>query len=426
MAHIQGFFTWQGAPDCNLRRLYLLRNIAIAGQALTTVWVHYGLDMHLPLAAMGSIIGLLGVFNVLARWRLKRAFPATDTEIFLQLLIDTAALTVLLYLSGGATNPFVSLYLLPLLISAITLPRTYTGLMTAVTIACYTLLMSYAVPLPAHHGSEGDFGLHLLGMWCNFVLSAALIVLFIARMAEPLRERDQLLAAAREENLRNERIVALGTFAVGAAHELGTPLSTMAVITKELERNFAHLPDFAADVHCLRDQVNICKHSLTRLLAASGHERADEITGVSMETFLNDVLEQWRLMRPGVPVKSRWTGVQPAPVIAVAQTLAQTIMNLFNNAADASPQGIDVNGHCDEAKLSIEIHDCGKGITPDMMNRASDAFVTTKAPGQGFGLGLFLANATVQRLGGQVSLCNRTGGGTCTQLVLPLTPLMSP
>jgi two-component system, sensor histidine kinase RegB len=421
----QRFFTLRGAPNVNLRRLYVLRNIAIAGQALTVAWVQYGLGMPLPLSAISLVIALLAGFNLLTRWRFTRTPPVTDLEIFLHLLIDAGALTALLYLSGGGANPFVSLYLLPLVTAAITLPRLYTGLMAAVTTACYTLLMFLSVPLPAHHGGVGDFHLHLIGMWLNFLLSAALIVLFVTRMAATLRERDRMLAAAREEILRNERIVALGTFAAGAAHELGTPLSTMAVITKELQRDYAHLPALAAEMRCLRDQVDICKRSLTRLLAVCGHERTENIKGMPVEAVLDKMLEQWRLMRPAIPVASRWTGPQPSPIIAAGQILAQTITNLFNNAADASPQGVDIKGAWNNAELSIQIRDHGPGITAEVASRAGEAFVTTKAPGEGLGLGLFLANATIERLGGEVRLFNRAGGGACTEVTLPLVSLMT-
>jgi two-component system, sensor histidine kinase RegB len=137
------------------------------------------------------------------------------------------------------------------------------------------------------------------------------------------------------------------------------------------------------------------------------------------------MLEQWRLMRPAIPVASRWTGPQPSPIIAAGQILAQTITNLFNNAADASPQGVDVKGAWNNAELSIQIRDHGPGITAEVASRAGEAFVTTKAPGKGLGLGLFLANATIERLGGEVRLFNRAGGGACTEVTLPLVSLMT-
>ncbi len=410
----------------NLRRLFWLRNIAIAAQVVVIAWVHFALEMPLPLKPMAFVITLLALFNVLAGLRLRRRWPVTDAEFFAHLLVDVTALTVLLFYSGGATNPFISLYLLPLIIVATVLPRIYTWAMAAVTAACYTALMFYAVPLAAHNGMHEDFSLHLLGMWFNFLLSAALITFFIVRMAATLRERERMLAHLREESLRNERIVALGVLATGAAHELSTPLTTMAVITEDLEQSCAHLPEVAEDVRCLRDQIAICKTTLAHLLASSGHARAAHTTSLSLEAFLNGMLQQWQLMRPAVPTVSHWVGAQPMPRIIAEQTLSQTLLNLLNNAADASPAGIEMEGSWDDKELTIEIRDRGPGITPEVARLAMQPFFTTKAPGQNFGLGLFLANATVERLGGKVRLFNRSGGGACTRVTLPLSTLLAP
>lgn len=369
---------------------------------------------------MAGVIGLLAVFNYTVQRRLRNPLSVTDRELFIQLLADVAALTALLYFSGGSSNPFVSLYLLPLIVTAIVLPRLCAGLMAVITAACYTLLMFENVPLPAHHDL---FNLHLLGMWFNFMLSVVLIFFFVVRMAAALHEREYRLAAAREESLRNEQIVALGTLAAGAAHELGTPLSTMAVIAKEIEKEHAEQPALIADMRCLRDQIEVCKRTLTRLRAYAGEEGGARAERLSLEVFLNEMLEHWRLMRPAVPVTSQWTGPQPSPVIIAEQTLAQTLTNLINNAADASPGGVEISGRWDDRELALEIRDLGPGITPEVADRAGKTFVTTKSSGQGLGLGLLLANATVERLGGKVHLFNRAGGGACTQVTLPLSAL---
>jgi two-component system sensor histidine kinase RegB len=418
--------TLQSPSSLNLRRLFWLRNIAIGVQLIVIAWVHVGLEIPLPLTPMASVIIFLVLFNVFAGLRLTRRWPVADAELFGQLLVDIGALTVLLFYSGGATNPFISLYLLPLIIVATTLPRIYTWVMAGITIACYSMLMFYFVPLAAHANMHQDFSLHLLGMWFNFLLSAALITFFIVRMATTLRERERLLANFREESLRNERIVALGMLATGAAHELSTPLTTMAVITEDLEQTCAHLPEVAEDVRCLRDQIAICKTTLTHLLASSGHARAVQTTSLSLEVFLNEMLEQWQLMRPAIPVISHWAGAQPVPTIIAEQTLSQTLLNLLNNAADASPGGVEMDGSWDDKELTIEIRDRGPGITAEIAEHAMQPFFTTKAPGQNFGLGLFLANVTVERLGGKVRLFNRVDGGACTRVTLPLSMLLAP
>lgn len=410
----------------NMRRLFWLRNIAITVQIMVIAWVHFRLEIQLPLQPMAIVITSLALFNVFAALRLRHRWPVTDAEFFAHLLVDVSALTVLLFYSGGATNPFISLYLLPLIIAATVLPRSYTWLMAAVTAACYSALMFYAVPLAPHNDMHEDFNLHLFGMWLNFLLSAALITFFIVSMAATLRERERMLADLREESLRNERIVALGVLATGAVHELSTPLTTMAVITEDLEQTCAHLPEVAEDVRCLRDQIALCKTTLTHLLASTGHARAQQTTSLSLKAFLNGMLEQWQLMRPAVPITSQWAGVQPVPRIIAEQTLSQTLLNLLNNAADASPSGVEIEGSWDDKELTIEIRDSGPGITPEVARLAMQPFFTTKAPGQNFGLGLFLANATVERLGGKVRLFNRAEGGACTRVTLPLAALMAP
>lgn len=142
---------------------------------------------------------------------------------------------------------------------------------------------------------------------------------------------------------------------------------------------------------------------------------------IPVEAFLVDTLEQWRHLRPTVQVRAEWAGPRPSPKVAVDATLAQGITNLIDNAADASPRAVEVSGRCDEAELAIDIRDAGPGITPEMADRAGRTFVRTKPPG--LGLGLLLANATIERLGGRVHLFNRVGGGACTLVTLPLIAL---
>lgn len=403
-----------------LWRLFILRSVAIVAQALTVIGVHYGLDIALPLMPLAVVIGLLAISNVLSAWRLRRAWPVSSAEIFAQLLLDVAALTALLYLSGGSSNPFISLYLLPLIIVATTLSRRYAWAMAGITVACYTGLMAWSIPLAPHHSLQSNFNLHLIGMWFNFVLSAILIAFLIVRLAASLRERDRMVAAFREENLRNERIVALGALAAGAAHELGTPLSTMLLLTESLERRSLDQPALREDVQCLQDQVLACKRSLSRLLAASGVERAEETVRLALPTFLDGILEQWSLLRPTVPVTTHCSGTGLEPAIVAEPGLSQTLLSLLNNAADVSPQGVELHGHWDDRELTLEIRDHGPGVTPAVAERAMEPFFTTKAPGQGFGLGLFLANASIERLGGSVRLFNHAQGGACTRVTLPL------
>jgi two-component system sensor histidine kinase RegB len=408
----------------NLRRILVLRSFTIAVLLLAGVMAIRLLELPLPLPPLLSVIALLTLVNLLTWWRLRRPWPVVDGEFFAQLLVDIFAITVLLYYAGGSTNPLVSYYLVPLVIAAITLPAVYTWSMAALTAACYTLLMFNYYPLMPRNG---DFStavyLHLTGMWLTFVLSAFLIAFFVVRMANAVKERDRTLAAAREETLRNERIVALGTLAAGAAHELGTPLATMAVVTSDLQQEYATDPALVEDLRLLRQQVDNCKHILSNMLAAAGQGRAEDAAAQPLDDYFAALLEKWQLIRPGVAVKAEWAGVLPAPRVVADQTLTQALLNLLNNAADASPGNVEISGCWQNDELQLEVRDRGPGIAPDVQQRAGQPFFTTK--GHGFGIGLFLANATIERFGGKVVLLNREGGGALTRVSLPLAKLLT-
>jgi two-component system sensor histidine kinase RegB len=404
----------------NLQRLFLLRNIVIAAQCMTFALAHWVLNMQLPWAEMVAVTVILAVLN-LATWvRLRRKWPVSSIEFFAQLLVDVFALSALLYFSGGSTNPFISLYLLPLTIAAAALPWAYTWVMAAVTISCYTLMLFYYLPLPHDHEEHNsEFNLHVSGMWLAFVLSTMLIAWFVVKMGISIRERDKDLALAREQALRNEQIIALGTLAAGAAHELGTPLATMAVVTGELQDEYKENREFQDNIRILRDQITQCKHTLTQLLADAGQARAEEGSGQAVDSFLRQVLDKWQLMRPSVQFTYRGSGVEPAPQILNTQLLSQSILNLLNNAADASLKHIEIEVSWNYQELHLQILDYGDGLTGEAVQRAGQPFFTSKASGQGFGIGLFLANANIERFGGRVRLTNRVGGA-CTQVTLPL------
>jgi two-component system sensor histidine kinase RegB len=227
-----------------------------------------------------------------------------------------------------------------------------------------------------------------------------------------VRLRDAQLNRVREETLRNERIVALGTLAAIAAHEMGTPLSTMAVVIGEM-RDECENPEQKENLSLLNEQVKTCKRILDTLIRHA-QETPDE---VYVATFLHDVLDEWQLLRPTVHYRYQAEGMQPAPHLSADPALRAALLNLLNNAADASPYEMDILLHWDDERTVLEIRDHGPGLTPEAAARAGAAFFTTKAEGRG--LGLFLANATLERLGGSVRLSNREGGGATTEVVLP-------
>ena len=241
----------------NLRRLVLLRTIALGGQALA-VWVAVvPLRMPVPQQPLVAILAGLALVNVLTGLRLGRDWPVRDSELFAHFLLDVFAFTGLLYFTGGSTNPFAPLYLLPIALAAVALPRGYVWALATATVAGYTALLFFYVPLPGTHALHDDaFRLHVVGMWAGFLLSAGLISWFSVKMADTRRERDRLAAEMREQALRHERVLALGTLATGAAHELGTPLSTLAVLVKDLAPD---RPVTSTTLTTLREQIVRCR-----------------------------------------------------------------------------------------------------------------------------------------------------------------------
>jgi two-component system, sensor histidine kinase RegB len=410
-----------------LRRLIVLRAIVIAAQLLMLLAVLKILGLELNWQPMLLSILVLMLINWLSWLRLRSERPVSSQELYAQLCVDVLVLSVLLYYSGGSTNPFVSLYLLPLVIAAATLPGRYTWAMAVLTSACYSVLMFHYIPLPHQHDGASGFNTHVLGMWLGFVFSTVVVAYFVVQMAQAVRRSDETLVRVREEILRNERIVALGTQAAGAAHELGTPLSTMAVVINELQHEgLAHWGD---ELTLLNEQVRTCKRILDKILANAQVSGAARLQPV--DRMMAELLDEWQLLRPLAQYRYQIESALPAPDISVDATLRAALMNLLNNAADAVPAGdaldsqltIEIFADWDQRCFTLQIHDQGMGLGAEAQLKAGSAFFTTKA--EGHGLGLFLANATIERIGGSVRLYNREPNGATTEIILPLAGAIS-
>lgn len=406
-----------------LRRLVNLRSLAVAAQLLTlaAVWKILELDMEwLPMLGGIAVLAIINFFTLL---RLRSSKPVANLELFLQLSIDVLVLSILLYYAGGSTNPFVSLYLLPLVIAAATLPSRLTWGMAALTTTCYSLLIVYYIPLPHnHHNMDNAFNTHVMGMWLGFVISAVVVAYFVVKMAQAVRSRDEMLVKVREEILRNERLVALGTQAAGAAHELGTPLSTMAVVIGELQHDIgADQPELRDSLTLLDEQVRGCRRILDKMMLNA--QDSGSTTLQPADELIAEVLDEWQLLRPAAQYRYDNSDAGPAPCIKVDVTLRAALMNLLNNAVDASAQAIEINTRWDSSNFILEIRDWGAGLSEEVALKAGSAFFTTKTEGRG--LGLFLANATIERLGGTVRLFNREEGGATTKLTLPIAQTLS-
>lgn len=395
-----------------LGRLLAVRVSLIAGWAAGIAWLHWGLHIPMPLLPMASVLALMGLFSLSTVWRLRLDAPATQMEFLAHLLADLTAFAVLVFFSGGATNPFVSLMLVPVIIAAISLRPRWVWLLAAVAGGYYALLLFVYQPL-AVADPIAAYGMHLGGMWFNFLISAGLIAFFVTRMHAALRARDQELSALRERQLRDERIVALGTQAALAAHELATPLATIQTTAHELAGEFANDPDIGEDCRLLEKQAQACKRILTRLATRA---QDTQPAAQPVDAWLAAVIERWQVLRPDA---------QLVPDLSAGQRdfeppdgLEQAILNLLNNAADAATTPVEFSAAVMDEALVIDIADRGPGFSAAQKAQAGRVSFSGK-PGGGWGMGLALTHATLERLGGNVTLNERDGGGTRVRITLP-------
>ena len=403
----------------NVKRIIWLRFIvligAIIGVWMTTAYLH----VELPLFPISVILSVIFIISVASLMRLRMPWPVSNNELFAQLVIDVLTLTFLLYYSGGSTNPFAPLFLLPLVLTAATLAGWYAWLMVALTICCYSLLLFFYIPFPETHSMHGEgFRMHVVGMWLGFIFSALLIAGFTARMAITVQRQNKKIVDLREKHLKHEHVLALGTLAAGAAHELGTPLSTMAILLKDLS---ADTPLSESKLSTLKGQVDRCKTILGSISAASGEVRAESSSVSKLDDYLLTLMERWHQTRDDIVVQSDFQGSQPAPSIVVDQTLDQALLNILNNAADASPDNVKVEGQWNDQELILIVSDRGHGLSPELEEKAGETIMSTKQ--DGMGLGLFLTYTTLERLGGEVRIYNREGGGVKCQINLPLSTI---
>jgi len=405
----------------NLFRLFMLRNFLIAG---ATIFIFYALYNHiaLPFVSIAIILSILFFINLITGWRLYFKKNITDKTLIWQLIIDVATFTAILYFTGGASNPFGWFYLVPIFITATLLHGRAIWLITALSIIGYTTLVFFNQPLAnfsTHnmHNNDG-FQQHVIGMWLGYIITALLVSYVVSRMANSLREQDNHLAQAREKALRDERLVALGTLAAGTAHELGTPLSTIAIVVHELQ-NLSDSTQSKKYLKIIREQVDRCKLALTTLSHSAGEELMSGGQMLSVKQYILNIIEQWQNQRPETKLNLVSDLNKLDAKILSEQTMTQALINIINNAADASPEKISLQVIQSNNKIIISVIDDGPGLNAMVQHHAGKQAYSSKS--QGLGLGLFLAHASIERLGGKIFLANQVKGGAIVKVILPLT-----
>ncbi|WP_194789011.1 ATP-binding protein [Pseudomonas sp. UFMG81] len=398
----------------NLWRLTFIRILVLAAQAGSVGVAYWTELLPLPWFSLALTLVLSSLLCAFTALRLRLSLPVTELEYALQLACDLLIHSALLYYSGGSTNPFVSYYLVPLAIAAVTLPWIYSLVLSGIALVAYSLLLVQYYPLETLPLARDT--MQVYGMWLSIALAAAVITFFAARMAEELRRQENLRAERREESLRDEQLLAVATQAAGAAHELGTPLATMSVLLNEMRQDHND-PQLQEDLQILQDQVKLCKETLQQLVRAAEANRRLAIVEQDVTAWLDEALNRWHLMRPEASYRFQRLRDGVVPRLIPPPDLTQALLNLLNNAADACPDDLEVRLDWDAQDIVISIRDHGPGMPPAIAEAIGKPFITTK--GKGFGLGLFLSKASVTRAGGSVKLYSHEQGGTLTELRLP-------
>jgi len=403
----------------HLLQLTYIRSLLLFVLCAMIVFAVMVLHLHPNITMTGLSLSALFAVNLMTGLRLHSNWPVLHPEFFSQLCADAILYSSLLYQFGGATNPFISILLIPLIITASTLPLLYTLAMSLFVSGLYTSLLYHHVSLVElsarhQHSVIQLFDLHITGMWLSFILSVALISVFIVRMQRSLRQGEHKLQQAREKSIQDQQLLALATMAAGTAHELGTPLSTLRIVLKDLELDHPELKD---DIELMQQQVDLCA---SRLKALTQSIANNEDTPQPITQFMNELLSTWQLQRPHAAFDFSPPDKDPIPWVNSNVSLRQALLNLLNNAADASAAPIHLALDWDTRSIWLKIQDQGPGLTPEQMQTLGKPFVTTKG---GLGIGLFLTTSTLASQKGDVRLYNHPQGGTLTEVRLAIHPI---
>lgn len=403
-----------------------LRWAAVAGQLAATLTAGWIWKLELPLGPMFFVIGLTFASNILFHWWAQRMDLVGEWSSATLMALDVALLTALLFLSGGPSNPFAALYFVHIALGAVVLRPTWLWMIVVLSFVGYGFLF-VAVPLdsPAAERTTEVLRDLIEGKWVAFGLAAGVSAYFVSRIRQALNRREAELVISRERQARSEKLASLATLSAGAAHELSTPLSTIAVAAKELERQIQKVdpkPQLLEDTQLIRQQVDRCRAILTQMAADAGHSIGELAQPIPVRQLVEMCLE-------GLPGRERVDygespGLDERLISVPPGATAQALRGIVKNALDASglEKRVEIQLRERRGGVGIEIQDHGQGMPKDVLNRIGEPFFTTKEPGRGMGLGIFLARAVAERVGGELKIDSKAEVGTTAELFIPTEP----
>ncbi len=409
----------------NLLWLIKLRWGSVLGQIATIMGVYVLLELKIPIAPLLVVVALEALSNLsVSLWFRNHADSVREWQLAAIMSLDVVFLTLLLFLTGGPENPFAFLYLVNIALAAVALHAQWTWMLVALAllgVGILPLTEYRALPLD-HLGLPQRQALYQQGLWVAFGVTAGFIVHFLWRVTGALARREKELVAAQQTTARQEQLASLATVAAGAAHELATPLGTIALVAKELERTVGDPSAAQAsleDVRLIRNQVARCRLILDQMGAGLGRSSEQVVEQTNLPALIRDALIGVR-DQPTVHVEV--DDLARATVLSLpARAVSQALRALITNAQDASSDQsrVLVSGTIVDGKVSIEVVDTGRGMSSDILARVSEPFFTTKPPGRGMGLGLYLTRAVVESLGGHLQIESKQDRGTQVQVLLP-------
>ena len=430
----------QGNPREGLRlqTLVRLRWLAVFGQAGAVLWVYFGLGFSLPLGWCLAIISVSAWLNLLLSFRWPATVRLQEHHAAPLLAYDIVQLAVLLALTGGLANPFSFLFIVPVTVSAVTLPTRHTLLLGGLALALTTALAFVRLPLP--WAPDGGFELprlYMTGIWAAVVCGVVFSALYASRIAEETRQMSQALTATEMALAHEQQLSALDGLAAAAAHELGTPLNTIVLVAKELKREMHGGGAYTDDLDLLVSQSERCREILSRL--ANRDSQADEMMmTVRATVLLEEIAEPLRSAEVAIlfdvqPARDEAGEALPEPRLVRSTAIKYALTNLLENAVDFARTRVNIRLAWTDERINLTISDDGRGFSQDVFDRLGDPFVTSRGrygaaaqPARrdghgGMGLGFFIAKTLLERSGAEVQLANRAGPdtGAVVQIVWP-------
>jgi two-component system sensor histidine kinase RegB len=399
-----------------LLRLFVLR-LGVTLSLVVYVLNSYELGAHpWGIESIFSILALLCVSIIFSWLRHRRERLVSDLTLALQLACDAAIILIVAYSFGRSTNPFMYYLLVIIALSAGLFKEKWVWLICASGVIAYTQMMYLDSSKHFLHLSS-DFKSHLIGMWVNFVLSAVLLAFFISKLTAALRRRERALARAREDNLKNEQLVGLGTLATATVHSFGTPLSTIILLADEIQAKHAHDKQTHDDTEAIKAQIARCKKTMSHLTNVAGF-KSSELTHIAIAELINSVQEHYEIVHSN-PMPEFQLSVEESNLEFVpgGVLLLHAVINLVDNAVRAANSHVLVKCSTTKDQLLIEIQDDGCGIDPALLDDLGDVIVDGQS---GMGLGVMLSNSTINRFHGRVHFTNPSEDIPYTRVLVEL------